>query len=95
MSVRRANAPTQKIMRGSSIPNNNNKIKSNPTQLKKTQNKDSKLIDRKRNIKVDYNSNHYFYNDEEYYDDYAYNKYDYYDRNQKRLKYNNEKMIVM
>ena len=90
MSVRRANAPTQKIMRGSSIPNNNNKIKSNPTQLKKTQNKDSKLIDRKRNIKVDYNSNHYFYNDEEYYDDYAYNKYDYYDRNQKRLKYNNE-----
>ena len=90
MSVRRANATTQKLIRGSSIPSNKNKIKSNPTQPKKTQNKDSKLIDRKRNIKVDYNSNHYFYNDEEYYDDYAYNKYDYYDRNQKGLKYNNE-----
>ena len=91
MSVRRANANTKKITRGSSIPENNKKIKPNPTQTKKPQNKDSKIIDKKRNIKVDYNSNNYFYNEEEdYYNDYIYNKIDYYDRNQKSHKYNNE-----
>ena len=91
MSVRRTNATTKKINRGSSIPENNKKIKPNPTQTKKTQNKDSKIIDKKRNIKVDYNSNNYFCNEEEdYYNDYIYNKMDYYDRNQKSHKYNNE-----
>ena len=91
MSVRRSNATTQKMANGGSIQGNKNKIKPNPIQQKKAQNKDSKIIDRKRNIKVDYNSNHYFYNDEEYFDDYApYNKYDYYDRNQKGRKYKNE-----
>ena len=91
MSVRRANATTKKINRGSSIPENNKKIKPNPVQTKKPQNKDSKIIDKKRNIKVDYNSNNYFYDEEEdYYNDYIYNKIDYYDRNQKSQKYNNE-----
>ena len=90
MSVCRTNATTQKINRGNSIPNNNKKIKTNPVQTKNTQNKDSKIIAKKRNIKVDYNSNNCFYNDGEYVDDYPYNKIDYYERTQKGRKYNNE-----
>ena len=53
MSVRQPNATSQKILRGNSIPNNKNKVKPNPIQTKKAQNKDSKLIDKKRNLKVD------------------------------------------
>ena len=90
MSVRHTNATTQKISRGGSIPSNKTKLKPKPTQTKKPQNKDSKLIDKKRNIKVDYNSNNYFYNDEDYGDEYPYHKVEYYEKNQKGIKYNNE-----
>ena len=48
------------------------------------------MIDRKRNIKVDYNSNNYFYNDEEYYGNYPYQKREFYDKRSKNYKYNNE-----
>ena len=90
MSVRHPNATSQKILRGNSIPNNKNKVKPNPVQTKKVQNKDSKLIDKKRNIKVDYNSNNCFYNDEDYLDDYPDNKMEYYQKAKKKRKYNNE-----
>ena len=90
MSICRTNGTTQKLSRGNSIPNNKKKVKANPTQTKKTQNKESKLIDKKRNLKVDYNSNNCFYNDEDYYEDYPYNKVEYYNGNQKEHKYNNE-----
>jgi hypothetical protein len=90
MSICRTNGTTQKLSRGNSIPNNKKKVKANPTQTKKAQNKESKLIDKKRNIKVDYNSNNCFYNDEDYYEDYPYNKVEYYNGNQKEHKYNNE-----
>ena len=78
MSVRQPNATSQKILRGNSIPNNKNKVKPNQVQTKKAQNKDSKLIDKKRNLKVDYNSNNCFYNDEDYLDNYPDNKMEYY-----------------
>ena len=89
MSICRTNPTAQNINRGNSIPNNKKKVKTNPVQAKRVQNKDSKLIAKKRNIKVDYNSNNCFYNDEEY-EDYPYNKAEYYDKNQRDLKYNNE-----
>ena len=89
MSVRRTNATTPKISRGSSIPSNKIKIKTKPAEIKKNPNKECKLIDKKRNIKVDYNSNNYFCNDEDYLNDYPYNKVEYYDRRQKGHKYNN------
>ena len=41
MSVCQPNATSQKILRGNSIPNNKNKVKPNPIQTKKAQNKDS------------------------------------------------------
>ena len=49
MSVRRTNATTPKVSRGSSIPSTKIKIKTKPAQSRKTQNKESKLIDKKRN----------------------------------------------
>ena len=90
MSVRRTNATTPKISRGSSIPSNKIKIKTKPAQIKKNPNKECRLIDKKRNIKVDYNSNNYFYNEEDYVNDYPYNKVEYYDRREKDRKYNKE-----
>ena len=90
MSVRHTNSTTQKVSRAGSIPSNKNKIKPKPVQTKKPQTKDSKLIDKKRNIKVDYNSNNYFYNDEDYGDEYPSYKYEYYEKNKKDNKYNNE-----
>ena len=90
MSVRRTNATTPKVSRGSSIPSTKIKIKTKPAQIKKNPNKECKLIDKKRNIKVDYNSNNYFYNEEDYLNDYPSNKVEYFDRSQKDRKYNIE-----
>ena len=92
MSARQQNIANSKISRGKSIPNNNKIVKSNqnPIQQKKSINKNSHILDKKRNIKVDYNSSNYFYNDEDYYDDYPYNKMEYYDTSQKERRYNNE-----
>ena len=92
--TRRSNGTSQKVTRESSIPSNitENKKKKNPNppQAKKPQNKGSQLIDKKRNIKVDYNSNNYFYNEEDYDEEDNYNKSSYYDKNQKSFKYNNQ-----
>ena len=92
--TRRSNGTSQKVTRESSIPSNiiENKKKKNtyPPQTKKPQNKGSQLIDKKRNIKVDYNSNNYFYNEEDYDEEDNYNKSSYYDKNQKSFKYNNQ-----
>ena len=84
MSDRRSNA--KKISREKSIPGNKKiitKTTQNQVQQKKNANKNSNNIEKRRNIKVDYNSSNYFYNDEDYYEDYAYNKMEYYDKNQK------------
>ena len=72
MSGRQQNGATPRISRGKSIPNNKNVVKTNQNQIqqKKSINKNSNILDKKRNIKVDYNSSNYFYNDEDYYDDY-------------------------
>ena len=94
MSVRRANATTSKIDRVTVISSNRNKVNTNPIQSKNAQKKDSKILDKKRNIKVDYNNNNYYYqnnNNEEYYNDYNYNNKDeYYDKGVKKNKYDQE-----
>ena len=92
MSGRQQNGATPRISRGKSIPNNKNVVKTNQNQIqqKKSINKNSNILDKKRNIKVDYNSSNYFYNDEDYYDDYPYNKMEYYDKPLKERRYNND-----
>ena len=92
MSGRQQNEATPKISRGKSIPNNKKVVKTNQNQIqqKKSINKNSNILDKKRNIKVDYNSSNYFYNDEDYYEDYPYNKMEYIDKSQKVRRYNNE-----
>ena len=89
MSVRHSKEITSKISRGGSIPTVTKKIKQNPTKTKTTQNKTSKLIEKKRNIKMDYKSNNYFYNDEDNEDEYPENKLKY-SQNNFNFKYNNE-----
>ena len=92
MSARQQNGATSRLSRGKSIPNNKKVEKTNQNQIqqKKSINKNSNILDKKRNIKVDYNSSNYFYNDEDYYDDYPYNKMEYYDKPQKERRYNND-----
>ena len=86
MSVRRSNAIITKITRDGSISTNTKNIKPNPVKTKNTQIKSAKLIDKKNNLKVDYKSPNYFYNDEDY-EDYPDNKLKYSINN---YKYNNE-----
>ena len=92
MSGRQQNGATPRISRGQSIPNNKKVVKNNQNQIqqKNSINKNSNILDKKRSIKVDYNSSNYFYNDEDYYDEYPYNKMEYYDKPQKERRYNNE-----
>ena len=88
MSVNQTNATIKKEGKGTSIRGTKKKIKPNPPQTKKVQNNDSKIIDKKGNIKVDYNSNNYFYNEDD--NDLIYKKLEFYDINKKGRKYKNE-----
>ena len=92
MSGRQQNGATPRVTRGNSIPNNKKVVKTNQNQIqqKKSVIKNSNILDKKRNIKVDYNSSNYFYNDEDYYDEYPYNKMEYYDKPKNKRRYNND-----
>ena len=88
MNGRQANGEISKGSREKSIPNNKKAVKGNQSQ-NQIQQKNS-ILEKKRKIKVDYNSNNYFYHDDEYYGDYPYNKENYYDKTKKGKRYNND-----
>ena len=93
MSVRRVNGTTPTISRRKSNPDNKKLIKVNPKSIQhqKTINKNSNILTKKRNLKVDYNSSNYLYNDDEedYYEAYPYDKINYYEKTQNNSRYNN------
>lgn len=92
MSVRRVNGTTPTISRRKSNPENKKLIKINPKaiQHQKTINKNSNILSKKRDLKVDYNSSNYIYNDDEdeYYEAYPYDKINYYEKTQSNSRYN-------
>ena len=66
----------------------NKKIDS--TESKTTNNIEEKQEDNSPQIKVDYKSSNYFYNDEDYFKGYPYKRLDYYNTNDNKRKYNIE-----
>ena len=98
MSVRRASGANPTITRRKSNPDNKKLIKMNrkPIHHQKTINKNSNILSKKRNIKVDYNDSNYLYNDEnendndndDYYEAYPYDKLNYYEKTPNNNRYN-------
>ena len=88
MNGRQTNAEIDKGSRGKSIPNNKKAVKVSQNQNQIQQKKS--ILDKKRKIKVDYNSDNYFYHDDEYYGDYPYSKINYYDKSKKEHRYKND-----
>jgi len=92
MSVRRVNGTTPTLSRRKSNPDNKKLIKVNPKSIQhqKTINKNSNILTKKRNLKVDYNSSNYIFNDEDddYYEAYPYDKVNYYEKTQNNSRYN-------
>ena len=91
MSVRRVNGTTPTISRRKSNPDNKKIVKVNQKSIQhqKTINKNSNILIKKRNIKVDYNSSNYLFNDDDYYEAYPYDKINYYEKTQNNSRYNN------
>ena len=91
MSVHRVNGTTPTISRRKSNPDNKKIVKVNPKSIQhqKTINKNSNILIKKRNIKVDYNSSNYLFNDDDYYEAYPYDKINYYEKSQNNSRYNN------
>jgi len=89
MSVRHPKITTgNKIYRGKSNPNYKNKL--NYNQNVKLKDNDDKIFENSPKIKLDYNTNNYFYNNAEYYNnDLIYRNVDYLNLDDKQ-KYNKE-----
>ena len=89
MSVRHPKITTgNKIYRGKSNPNYKNKL--NYNQNVKLKNNDDKIFENSPKIKLDYNTNNYFYNNAEYYNnDLIYRNVDFLNLDDKQ-KYNKE-----
>ena len=92
MSVSRINGTTPTLSRRKSNPDNQKLIKINPKSIQhqKTINKNSNIVTKKRNLKVDYNSSNYLYNDDDddYYEAYPYDKINYFGKTQNNSRYN-------
>ena len=65
-----------------------NKINSTDTKLPK--NNDVKQDNNSPTLKVDYKNSNYYYNDSDYFKDYPYKRFEYYNTNDSRRKYNIE-----
>ena len=85
-------------IRGSKLAQTKKEFKENSTLNKKidstesktTNNIEEKQEDNSPQIKVDYKSSNYFYNDEDYFKGYPYKRLDYYNTNDNKRKYNIE-----
>ena len=90
MSFHPSNGASPKIPKGRSSPIKKKLLEKNRnlTQNKKISNQNSTFTNNKKpNIKVDYNSSNYFYNDENYYNTNNYNKMNYYNKDKKSQRY--------
>ena len=80
-------AHRSKIVQSMKEYSNNPKLKKNIDNI---ENSDEKIKANRPNIKVDYKSSNYFYNDEDYFKEYPYKRIEYYNSNDNRGKYNIE-----